>query len=101
MNKVNKKGISQFTKTLLALGILASSASAWADNGYQHNVLFSPSSGILQAETKGRIMIYDGLKNETVELAMNQQFERIENMMFVRTQYIQEDGEYEAEDDCD
>ena len=26
---------------------------------------------------------------------MNQQFDRIENMMFVRTQYEQEDGEYE------
>ncbi len=47
-------------------------------------------------------MIYDSLDNETVELAMNEQFDRIENMMFVRTQYIQEDGEYEVEDDgCD
>ncbi len=45
-------------------------------------------------------MIYDGLKEKTVHLAMNQQFDRIENMMFVNTRYINQDGE-EAADDCD
>ncbi len=102
MNKINKTGMSQYVTTLLALSFLASSASTIADNGYQQNVLFSPGPSILQAEAKGRIMIYDGLQNETIELAMNEQFDRIENMMFVRTQYLQEDGEYEVEEDgCD
>ncbi len=101
MNKINKTGTNQLAKTLLALGMLTSSVAAYAENGYQHSVLFSPSPSILQAEAKGRIMIYDSLENETVEMAMNEQFDRIENMMFVRTQYIQEDGEYEVEDDCD
>jgi hypothetical protein len=33
---------------------------------------------------------------------MDEQFQRIENMMFVRTQYIQEDGDIEVEEDgCD
>jgi hypothetical protein len=46
-------------------------------------------------------MIYDGLKNETVEEALNAQFGRIDRMMFIRTQFIQENGEYEAEEECD
>ena len=46
-------------------------------------------------------MIYDQMENETVELALNQQFDRIENMMFVRTRYVQEDGSIDQEDDCD
>ena len=46
-------------------------------------------------------MIYDQLDNETVELAMNTQFDRIDSMMFVRTQYVQEDGSIEEADDCD
>jgi len=93
---------SQITKTILAACVLLSPIPLLAADDYQDTVLFSPSPGILLAEAKGRIMIYDGLENETVELAMSEQFNRIENMMFVRTQYIQEDGDYEVEEDgCD
>jgi len=83
-----------------ALLIASSSASAY--DSYQEKVLFTPSEGILQAEAKGRVMIYDGLDNEKVERAMNEQFQRIDSMMFVRTQYIQENGDIEVEEDgCD
>ncbi len=82
--------------------LLVASSSVSAFDSYQEKVLFAPGAGILQAEAKGRIMIYDGLDNEKVELAMNEQFQRIENMMFVRTQYIQENGDIEVEEDgCD
>jgi len=74
--------------------------TAWAGD-YQHNALFSPSDSQIEAEARGRIMIYDGLTNETVERALDHQFDRIGNMMFVRTIYIQENGEYEVDDDCD
>ena len=46
-------------------------------------------------------MIYDGLKNSTVEKAMDDQFNRISSMMFVRTEYEQENGELIADEDCD
>ncbi len=82
--------------------LLMASSSASAYDGYQEKVLFTPSEGILQAEAKGRVMIYDGLNSETVELAVSGQFQRIENMMFVRTQYISEDGDIEVEEGgCD
>ncbi|MCP4429414.1 MAG: hypothetical protein GY806_00395 [Gammaproteobacteria bacterium] len=82
--------------------LLMASSLASAYDSYQEKVLFTPSEGILHAEAKGRVMIYDGLDNEMVELAMNEQFQRIENMMFVRTQYISEDGDIEIEEDgCD
>lgn len=75
--------------------------SASAEDSYQKRVLFSPSAETLLAEARGRIMIYDGLKNETVERALDGQFDRIGNMMFIRTVYTQENGESEVEDDCD
>ena len=74
---------------------------ASTQDSYQERILFSPDPDTLQAESRGRIMIYDGLRNETVERALEHQFDRIENMMFVRTVYVQENGEYEVDDDCD
>ena len=99
MKPTSKPIIQILTTSILGGAFLTS--SVYAADDYQANVLFNPSQSILKAEARGRIMIYDGLKSETIELAMNQQFDRIENMMFVRTQYEQEDGEYEVEDDCD
>lgn len=77
-------------------------SSARAVDEYQQKVLFSPSSSVLAAEARGRIMIYDGLRQATVTRAMDEQFDRIENMMFVGTVIEQEDGELEVEEDgCD
>lgn len=45
-------------------------------------------------------MIYDGLESETVEQAMSSQFDRIEQMIFVRTRY--EPGTDDTDDNgCD
>lgn len=75
---------------------------AQAIDEYQYKVLFSPSADILSAESSGRIMIYDGLRYATVMRAMDEQYDRIENMMFVGTVVEQEDGELAVEEDgCD
>ena len=75
---------------------------AFALDEYQYQVLFSPTAAILEAEARGRIMIYDRLEFGTVERALDQQFDRIENMMFVRTVYPQENGDAVFEEDgCD
>lgn len=89
-------------KMLLASVLIFSTMSVQAGDSYQQRVLFTPSHSILLAEAKGRIMIYDGVKSESVDKAMDEQFDRIETMMFVNTLYKQEDGGYEVEnDDCD
>ncbi len=86
---------------VLILG-LGASASAQADDRYQYEMLLNPSAEMLAAENRGYVMIYDGLENSVVERALSEQFERIENMMFVGTRYLEEDGDllYE-EDGCD
>lgn len=78
------------------------SGTSNAYDKYQYTVLFDPTEDMLEAEERGRIMIYDGLENKVVEQAMTEQFDRIENMMFVRTRHIQDDGELLVEEDgCD
>ncbi len=55
--------------------------------------LFKPTPAELQAEASGRIYIYDGLRDIDVARAMDEQYERIENMMFIRTQVTDNVGE--------
>ena len=84
---------------LLTSMLILTPTSAFATDSYQNKVLFTPSESTLRAEAKGRIMIYDGLESEIVDRAMNEQFDRIDNMMFIRIRHTQDDGEYLVEDD--
>lgn len=94
--------IKTTARAILLLATALASNSGFAVDKYQYQVLFSPTTDILQAEARGRIMIYDGMKHATVMRAMDEKFDRIENMMFVRTVYEQEDGELAYEEDgCD
>ena len=87
-------------KTILAALVLIVSGSTIASaESYQHKVLFNPSEANLAAEERDRVMIYDGMSSEEVDLAMDQQFDRIENMMFIRTKHKQANGEFVADDD--
>lgn len=101
MKKVRMKGSPKRLVSLIFAALLFTLSSAHAYDIYQIKVLFNPSKSDLEAEAKGRVMIYDSLKNESVDKALNEQFGRIDHMMFVRTQYLQESGEYEEEEDCD
>jgi len=78
------------------------STAAGAEDDFQQKVLLSPTNSQLKAEKRGHIMIYDGLDNAVVERAFDEQFDRIEHMMFVRTRKAEMDGEFSYEDDgCD
>ena len=89
---------------LLMGSLLAPLAQAAdANDGFQYNALFNPSPTQLKAEERGRVMMYDGLDNAVVERALDEQFGRIEHMMFVRTRQSSsdddDDGEGYVEDD--
>jgi hypothetical protein len=87
---------------LLMGSLLAPLAQAAdANDGFQYNALFNPSLAQLKAEDQGRVMIYDGLDNAVVERALDEQFDRIEHMMFVRIRQStpDDDDEYIIEDD--
>ena len=94
--------ISVSTASIINMLLVLVSMPAHAMDNYQYKTLFAPSDYTLKAEAKGRIMIYDGLTSKTVDKAMDEQYDRIDNMMFVRILHEQDNGEYYVEDDgCD
>jgi len=85
--------------TLLASLLALTTTPVFATGNYYENALLTPSDSLLRAESRGRIMIYDGLDIATVERAMDEQFERIDNMMFVGIRHPVSNGEAVTEDD--
>ncbi len=98
---------SIFIKTIAAallLTVVAGSAHATVDarGGFQMNMIYNPSPAVLERERKGFVFIYDGFTNQEVESIMDEQFERIEAMMFTRIRHVSANGVVEVEDDgCD
>lgn len=61
---------------------------------WQLKALFTPYKGQRKSElTKGTVYIYQYMTDKTVELAMDKQFDRIENMMFIGVIVTDEMGE--------
>lgn len=87
---------SMYSGTVNGTNSHDSSASA-----YSRTLLFNPTQSQIKAESRGRVTIYDGLDNSDVETALDTQFDRIDNMMFVRTRHTLKDGSVEEDDDCE
>lgn len=60
---------------------------------WQYNRLLNPSPAARESEKQGAIVIYDGLTDVTVNQALDQHFDRIQNMMFTRTVITDENGD--------
>ena len=86
---------------LLGLGASQPVVAGDALDQYYRNILLNPSESLLRAEARGRVTIYDSLDSEVVDRALDEQFSRIENMMFVGIRHTLPDGSVEADDDCD
>jgi hypothetical protein len=83
--------------TLTSIAIIAGSlftgnARAELLDWYKQQ-LFEPSPQQLVMEQRGRIMIYDGLRDKDVQRAMDEQFDRVESMMFTGTVVTDGQGE--------
>lgn len=93
-------GVSRAAFTgILAAGLMMHTLTARAADSYQEKVLFEPHQSQRLAEARGRIMIYDGLDSKLVDKAMDEQFDRIDNMMFVRIHHNSEEGDDYVDDD--
>lgn len=84
---------------MILLGGFAWEAAAASD--WQERRLLEPSDVEQRIEQQGRVQIYDGLPEETVDRALDTQFSRMENMMFVGVRRTTTDGDEYADDDCD
>jgi len=91
------------TRVIIPLMLLIPSLSgqAIAAQGWQELRLLEPSATQQRTEKQGRVYIYDGLHEATVDHALEGQFGRIENMMFVGVRHTTDAGEEVADDDCD
>jgi hypothetical protein len=61
--------------------------------------LFEPTKAELAAEEQGRIYIYDGLRDVDVQRALDEEFERVDHMMFIRTRKTDDNGEVKRDAD--
>jgi len=81
-----------------AAALLFPLASAAADvSDIELRRLLEPTPSELAQEQKGRIYIYEGLRESDIERAMRDQFHRVESMMFIRTQQTDEAGNLERD----
>jgi len=97
--RINSNIPCTLTGLLLGSLLVLAPLAVGAEDRFQMNALLKPSPSQLQAEARGRVMIYDGLDEEVVEYALDEQFGRIENMMFTRTRHTEPDGDVVVEDD--
>ena len=96
---INNRTRCPLTGLLLGSLLVSAPLAAGAEDRFQMNALFNPSQALQQAEARGRVMIYDGLDEAVVERALDEQFERIEHMMFTRTRHTETNGDVSVEDD--
>ena len=74
------------------------------DSPYDLRRLMSPTPAEVASEGKGHIHIYDSLEMNAVNKALDENFDRIQNMMFTRIHHLPPTGSGPAEgedDGCD
>jgi hypothetical protein len=98
---MNKQIWTSLVVANLVWGIPLMAEEAVAAQDWQERRLLAPSERQLSSERSGRVIIYDGLDERLVDSALDTQFGRVENMMFVGVRHTEPDGEEWADDDCD
>ena len=81
------------TSAIIMQAIAISMPATAAADSWQERVLFSPSPAQLEMEqSRDRVTIFEGMQDVQVARAMDEQFDRIEHMMFVGTVITDERG---------
>lgn len=70
---------------LLLLQIMSTDTRADQQTNWYLALLFEPTTAQMQQESGGRVQIYSGLRDIDVSRALDEQFDRIEYMMFTGT----------------
>ena len=70
---------------------------AVSEDSYDLRRLMQPSAAELASEKKGHIHIYDALEVNQLNAALDENFDRIQNMMFTRIDHLPPTGSGPAE----
>lgn len=83
------------TRYILALATtcVLSPCAASAIDDWQVERLLSPTEAQLARDAAQKVFIYDGLTDRLVERVMDEQFDRIQSMMFTRVVITDTQGE--------
>jgi hypothetical protein len=82
----------------VAMFVNFASANAADVRDIEMRRLFQPTQNEIRSEAAGKIYIYDGMRESDIERAMDEEFDRVDNMMFIRVkptsanEYIVDDG---------
>jgi hypothetical protein len=98
---IRKAAVVHSITIALTLGFIGGPATAHADEldlfkaveNWQMNRLFKPTRQQRTFESKGDVVIYDGLTDIMVDKAINENFDRIQNMMFTRVVLTGKNGQ--------
>jgi len=85
---------------ICAASVTTLATTCLADD-WQMRRLHQPTPEEIGKEQTGQIFIYDGLQESQVDTALENDFHRIENMMFIRTRYVINQSEEVLDDGCD
>jgi len=82
-------------KFLFSIFLAGMAACVWAADVREIELrrLFEPTPSERTQEAGGRIYIYDGLRDKDIEQAIDEEFDRVESMMFIREKKTDENGE--------
>jgi hypothetical protein len=97
---LHNRATTLLTTTVLLFGALNAVVSpASAANAWQEKQLYQPSEQQLAREESGAVTILSGFTDREVVAALDQQFDRVEHMMFINTVVTDHSGEAKQDED--
>lgn len=77
--------ILMISALLLAMAPVQAAIGESVYERWQLKRLFQPGESQLKQEQKGKVFIYEGLRDRDIEHVLEKQFDRVQHMMFIGT----------------